>query len=301
MKRIKTLLYSLLSIIMFSPIMVLADSGLESKYEQSDSVVGAVISAVFQSLSFLIKLFTEQPGSDDYIVCRNIVAIICLITIYIFTSINLFKIDKKKKYNAVIKLSISLIPTLLLTLICFLTNFYTIIYVLVLTVYIITVRIIVNRKCKSIFDEEMNVLKELDKKFNEEDFNKEAFNIYKDVQLAWCDFDLDKVKDIISDDLYNTYTNKLDELKSKNRKNVMTDIELKSSKIIDVSIDDQKETITVELNVDCIDYIIDNEDKVVSGNKDKKINYTYNLIYSKNIKDKKYVLINKKLIKTKTK
>ena len=278
-----------------TPVLVLADAGLESNYEQSPSIVGAIISAVFQCSSTLIALLSTQPGSKDYPECHLVIVSICLLILFIVSIVYIFKLDKKKERKGIVKFLFSLIPTILFAAFCFLTKLQLILYILALIIYIIVFVIVVKNKLKKIFDLELANYKKLDKKFNEEDFNKNAFNTYKELQDAWSSFKLNKVKDLINEDLYNKYDKKLDELKNDKQKNVVGNIELKSSKITDLIILDDKVKITCELEVTCNDYIINDKDEVVKGKKDKIYHYKNKLVFIKNINDNKFILDNKKL------
>ena len=297
MKKIKSILYSIIGLsVIYTPI-VLADSGLDSNYSESGSIVGTILETFMSCFQLIAEIFTVAPGTENYDGYHVLVAIICLLVIFITTLVHLFKLDNKKNNvgTVFIKIGISLIPTILFGLFSLLTNLYLIIYITVLMVYLVPLVIAVNATVKNKIIKNINKIKEIDKDFNEEDFNKNVFNIYNDVQIAWCSFDISKVKNVLSEDLYNKYNKKLDELKEDNKKNSMSDIEFKSNKITKI-IFDKDITIKCELNVTCYDYIT-KEDKVVKGKDDKKYDYTYEL----EIKyiNNKCVLNNKKMLKIK--
>ena len=297
-KVINKVLFIINMVILCTPIMVLADSGLESKYESSSSIVGALISTFFQCFAFLVELLTKNPLDEEFITYRNIIVITCLIILYIVVAVHLFKLDHKKEKKALIKLSISLILPFIYSLICFLVKIYTFIYLCIFIVILITFIIIINKVIKKRFNNDYEKLKRIDKSYNEEDFINNSFEVFKDIQLLWSKFDLNKIKNLVSDDIYNDYVKKIDELKEQERKNIMDNIVLNTNKIVDIIID-KDITINCEMNITCIDYIIDKDDKVIKGKKDKPINYTYELSFNKKINNKKLVLIKKKLIKTK--
>ena len=121
MKKLKNLLFTLLA---FTPIIVMADSGLDS-----GSMVGGIINALLSVFSSFGKLIGKLPGDSDYNLARIIIVGICLITLYSITAVYVFKINKKNK--VIIKLGISLIPTLLLALLCFLVDLPIIVYLLI--------------------------------------------------------------------------------------------------------------------------------------------------------------------------
>ena len=297
-KIINKILFIINMVILCSPIMVLADSGLESKYESSPSIIGSLISAFLQCFSFLIELLTKKPLDNNFILYRNIIVITCLIILYIVVAVHLFKFDHKKENKVLTKLSISLILPFIYSLICFLVKTYTFIYLCIFIIILITFIITINRIIKKRFKNDYEELKRIDKSYNEEEFINNSFEVFKNIQLLWSKSDLNKIKNLISDDIYNDYAKKIDELKKQDRKNIMDNIILKTNKIVDVLID-KDITINCEMKITCIDYIIDKDDKVVKGKKDKPINYTYELSFNKKINDKKLILIKKKLTKTK--
>ena len=301
--KIKNIIKTIILFILTSiPVVVKADSGLDSNYEQSASPISALVNTLLSMGSYIGKIFTEHPGSEDYKVCQALIAILGTIIILIVTLVYIFKLGKKKKNikDILVRIGISLIPTIIFPLICFLINIELIIYIIIFLAYIITLIIVVNYLVKKRLNEEINKLKEVDKNFNEEKFNNETFEIYKEIQLAWCDFNLDKVKELISEEMYNKYTEKLKDLKDKNQKNMMDEIELESNKIVDVNTENEIE-ITCEMSVKCIDYIIDDKEKIVKGNKKKKYKYKYRLTFIKNLKENKYVLVEKKMLNISTK
>lgn len=79
----------------------------------------------------------------------------------------------------------------------------------------------------------------------------------------------------------------------------MDEIEFKSNNIVYINVEDNIEKVICEMNVSCYDYIINNEEKVIKGEKDKKYDYTYRLSFNKNLKDNKLILEDKKLLNTK--
>ena len=299
MKKINKLL---LTILTFMPVIAYADSGLDSNYEKTGSIGETLVSVASSLFSFLGELLKINPGDKDYSTVHLVISIICIIVFYICTNICVFKLDitrNKSKKRILILLLISLIPTVLFSLLCFLTNTYLIIYIFLLGIYIILFNIITSIILKIRLSIKINKVKKIDKDFNKKEINKELFNSYKNIQLAWMDSTLTILKDLVNKDIYSDYKTKLEELNKNNQKNIMSSIELKSNKITNIKIDNNIETIECEMNVICYDYIVDNEDKVIKGKNDKKYNYLYRLTFERNIKNNKYVLIEKQLLKIK--
>ena len=123
--------------------------------------------------------------------------------------------------------------------------------------------------------------------FNIEDFNFNAYQIFYDTQIAWMEFNYDKLKEILTDELYNTYEMDLEVLKTKNQKNIMKDFKLKQIKLIDLKETNEKYTAKVVLEVEFIDYIEDiNDHKILRGTDRYNICNTYILTFERSKKDK---------------
>ena len=299
MKKIIIVLIFLINLIGIP--MVNADSGLDANYDSKSSssdIFGAAISG-FSSVG---ELITAQPGDESYDTCHIIISIICIIIFYIITNVYIFKFDKnkpRKAIKAIIILLISLIPTLLFSVLCLLTSLPLILYLFILGFYIVLLIIVINIIIKSKIKIKIAKIKEIDKDFNENEFNKEAFIIYNEIQLAWMNFELDKVKNIMDKELYNKYQDQLITLKNNKEKNIMKDIKYISNKILDISILNNIEIIKCEMKIKCYDYIINEEGTVIKGKEKNYNNYLYELTFNKDLSNNKYVLTNKKILKQK--
>lgn len=121
----------------------------------------------------------------------------------------------------------------------------------------------------------------------EEQLEIEAFNIYKELQFAWMNFDEEKIRELTTDEMYNMYLMQLDTLKVKNQKNLMYDIKYLGSKIIKKTQDNGQETIVINMQVSCYDFVIDtNTNKVVRGIANKLNYYNYELTFVKTTDNK---------------
>ena len=122
----------------------------------------------------------------------------------------------------------------------------------------------------------------IDKDLNIEEFKNKAFNIYKDLQTAWMEFDTDTIRKLTTDEVYNMYSSQLETLKLKKQKNIMKDIELIDAKVIDIRKENNIITVDVYLNIRCYDYVIKEATKeVVRGKDNAKLNIKYKLSFIK--------------------
>jgi hypothetical protein len=116
--------------------------------------------------------------------------------------------------------------------------------------------------------------------FDIDAFYKEVFKIYYDTQIAWMNNDIESVRNILSDELYNMYKMQLETLSKAGKKNMMEDIKLVDVYIKNVRFLGNKQLISVALNVTCKDYIIDvSNNRVVRGNKNIINDYYYDLTF----------------------
>lgn len=133
----------------------------------------------------------------------------------------------------------------------------------------------------------------IDKAFNSKldllDINKfpedkrleiEVFNLYKQIQFAWMNFDEETIRKYTTDEMYNMYLMQLDTLKVKNQKNLMYDIKYIGSNIKERYEENGQETIVINMQVSCYDFIIDTRtNKVIRGNSSKLNIYNYELTF----------------------
>ena len=59
--------------------------------------------------------------------------------------------------------------------------------------------------------------------YRRDEFIQKLYDIFLEVQIAWMNFDYEKLKELCSDELYNSYKSDLEVLKSKHCKNIMQD------------------------------------------------------------------------------
>lgn len=125
-------------------------------------------------------------------------------------------------------------------------------------------------------------IKEIDSNLNIEEFKQKAFEIYRDIQIAWMNFDTDTIRTLTTDELYNMYSSQLETLKLKKQKNIMKDIELVDVKITNIVKENDVIKINTYLNVKCYDYVIkESTNEVLRGKDDAKINIKYMLTFVK--------------------
>lgn len=113
-------------------------------------------------------------------------------------------------------------------------------------------------------------------------FKSKVFDIYKDIQIAWMNFDTDTIRKLTTDEIYNMYKSQLETLKLKGQKNIMKDITLEEAKVIDIKKVNNIITVNVYMRVKCYDYVVKEEPwQIVRGRDKQKVIIEYVLSFVK--------------------
>ncbi len=130
----------------------------------------------------------------------------------------------------------------------------------------------------SLSEEDAKILQ--DYGFTYESIMDAAYKSYVNIQYAWSNLDIDKVKKVLSDELYNTYKSQLNVLRAKKQKNVMNSFNYVGGEITSVIKNDDTLTIKLTLSVTCKDYLISTDNNMtVRGDANKINHYTYSLTF----------------------
>lgn len=114
-----------------------------------------------------------------------------------------------------------------------------------------------------------------------DEFKKLAFELYKNIQEEWMNFDYDGLRKHLTDELYNTYMMQLDALKVKGQQNIMKDFENIAVKITNITEESGMVNVTVYLHTAMYDYVVDNNKKVVRGKDNRKLDIEYTITFVK--------------------
>lgn len=139
-------------------------------------------------------------------------------------------------------------------------------------------------------DYSLSKIQATDEFFDEIRFLLFAKGIFVKLQYAWHEKDLDTIKRLETDDLYEEHEIRLNEFKENKQVNVIDKISVHSANIYSFEQKMKKEYLYVILNVSMIDYMINEEtNEVIYGNSDFKVNVTYLMEFErkKGVKTKK--------------
>ena len=122
--------------------------------------------------------------------------------------------------------------------------------------------------------------------FDKNVFRMLTFDIYKRIQVAWMDFDYEALRQYTKDELYNLYHSQLIALQVKKQRNIMRDFKLKSFEIVGMERVENTIALKVRMMVECFDYVVDKEGKVVRGTDRQKMVYDYEMTFIKGMDTK---------------
>lgn len=114
-------------------------------------------------------------------------------------------------------------------------------------------------------------------------FKAKVFDIYKNVQVAWMDFDYETMRKLTTDTLYNLYHSQLEALKLKGQKNIMSNFELVKFWITGIERNGTEVAIKTAMTVRCKDYVVSNEGKVLRGTSLNTMVYNYEMTFIKGV------------------
>lgn len=124
-------------------------------------------------------------------------------------------------------------------------------------------------------------IKKIDPTLDIEEFKKYVYDSFVAVQEAWMDFDYEKLRNYLTDELYNMYVMDLEILKQKNQKNIMKEFQKNTIRITSINKTNDIETINTSLLISFKDYVVDENNNVVRGNKNTVYENEYILTYVK--------------------
>ena len=125
-------------------------------------------------------------------------------------------------------------------------------------------------------------LKELIPGFDEKQFLDEGYKIFLDVENAWMNFELEKVHNEITDELFNMYESQISSMEVKGEQNIMSDFVLKDCAITNCKNENDDIEVTTKYIIEFYDYIIDKASgRVLRGTKTRKLRMYYDFTFIK--------------------
>lgn len=131
-------------------------------------------------------------------------------------------------------------------------------------------------------------LKQLIPGFDEKQFLDEGYKIFLDVENAWMNFELEKIHNEITDELFNMYESQISSMEVKGEQNIMSDFVLKDCVITECKNENDDIEVTTKYIIEFYDYIIDKASgKVLRGTKTRKLRMYYDFTFIKSKSESK--------------
>ena len=116
------------------------------------------------------------------------------------------------------------------------------------------------------------------------DLLKSAYYIFYETQMAWMNFNYNRLRELVSDELYNTYYNQLESLKLKGQRNVMEGFKVQHIRVISTKEENGVIEYCIELKVYLFDYLVDSTGATVRGSNSSYHAMTYQLTFASSVK-----------------
>lgn len=128
---------------------------------------------------------------------------------------------------------------------------------------------------------------------NEENFKSKVNNIFVLLLSSVMNKNINRVDHFISNEVYNKYQEIINNLKAKNYIQMYEQLNVYSNTIDKIEIKDDKTIVTVHLVSRALEYIMDLDRNIISGNDKTRINKEYKLTLEK-INDSKLQAVARK-------
>lgn len=128
---------------------------------------------------------------------------------------------------------------------------------------------------------EIQINKEIkgnDPEFSIVKFKSDVCKTFLDMQTYWTEGNLDKIRDIETDELYEQHRKIIEDFSSKNQKNVREDVSIEGCFLNSYSKTSEKENIIVDYVTKMKDYVIQ-KNEVANSKENKKKTYLYRVTY----------------------
>ena len=108
---------------------------------------------------------------------------------------------------------------------------------------------------------------------SKEILEKLAFEKLKEIKTAKMNFDLETIKKITTNDIFELYYRQINTLKKNNQKNMIQNIKYLKSYITNLNTN----TANLRVIIECYDFVIDSNNKCIKGKYNKQVMQTYEI------------------------
>ena len=142
-----------------------------------------------------------------------------------------------------------------------------------------------------VFNDNQTAINEIKKyipEFNTNEFLSMGYDVFIRIENAWMNFDLESIRDCITDEMFNMYESQLTSMEMKGEQNIMSGFNKINWCITNATKENNILEVKAKYYVEFYDYIINRETKkVVRGNNNRKIKMLYEFTFIKDIENAK--------------
>ncbi len=129
----------------------------------------------------------------------------------------------------------------------------------------------------------MNEILKYDSEFSESKFKTYVDNVFIQLHMAVVTKELENVKHFLSDEVYNQYKQKIDNLNQRHLIQMYDEINVAQTDILNYKVTDTNMIIEVNLISRYLDYLMDEDGNYVSGDTNIRSEKNNHLIFTKKI------------------
>ena len=134
----------------------------------------------------------------------------------------------------------------------------------------------------------INEIKKYVPNFDTNQFLSNGYNIFVRIEEAWMNFDLEKVRDCITDEMFNMYESQLTSMEMKGEQNIMKGFKLLNSAITEAKKQNNMLEVKTRYVIEFYDYIVNKDtQKVVRGDSNRKIKMVYEFTFIADVENTK--------------
>ena len=140
-----------------------------------------------------------------------------------------------------------------------------------------------NYSMKLMTQEEIN---QIDPSISAVELMPKVFDLFVDVQKAWTNFDYDKLRSLLGDELFNNYKMQLETLELEMGKNIMDNFTFIDGGILSITKNELTEEVRVKLHIQMTDYVINTAtNEVKHGDPNKVMDNNYVITLERSIRE----------------
>ena len=120
---------------------------------------------------------------------------------------------------------------------------------------------------------------------NIDDLKQKLYKNFIDIKNSMMNYDYNTLKFLLTDNLYNKYSSKIDTIKQNNEKNIISDFEYIDSKIYNIKFSANTLFVRYYLKLKMYNYFIDKDNKIINGNNTEKEQFEYTIVFYRKLND----------------